>query len=81
MEVRHGIQLASLVHHCLYESAPKDVSVRFNSVNASNRVSGYKTYKIRTNNFSSQNFSSPKDPVLLWANALELTAGPNSVDV
>ena len=38
IQVRRGIQLASLVHRCLYGSAPKDVSVRFNSVNASNRV-------------------------------------------
>ena len=38
IQMRHGIQLASLVHRCLYGSAPKDVSVRFNPVNASNRV-------------------------------------------
>ena len=38
IQVRHGIQLASLVHRCLYGLAPKDVSVRFNSVNASNRM-------------------------------------------
>ena len=38
IQVRHGIQLVSVVHRYLYGSAPKDVSVRFNSANASNRV-------------------------------------------